>query len=76
MSVNPPGVLRRIYPLSEQHGCGALATVERDGQEIQRENVATVQGTMAESVLGLKDQPEYAFYFAGIRTMREEGAED
>ena len=49
--------------------------MERDGTEIQRKTLLPQQ-TMEESVLGLEDQPEYAFYFAGIRTMREEGQED
>ena len=75
VSVNHPASFGGFTLYQNNTGAAALATVERDGQEIQRKTLLP-QGTMAESVLGLEDQPEYAFYFAGIRTMREEGAED
>ena len=74
VSVNHPASFSGFSLYQNNTGPAALAVVERDGQEIQRKTLLPQQG-MAESVLGLKDQPEYAFYFAGIRIMQEEGQE-
>ena len=75
VSVNHPASFGGFRLYQNNTGAAALATVERDGKEIQRKTLLPQQ-TMAESVMGLEDQPEYAFYFAGIRTMREEGQEE
>lgn len=63
----------RLY--QNNTGTAVSASVKRDGKETQRKTLLPQQA-MAESVLGLEDQPEYAFYFAGIRKMQEEGQED
>ncbi len=75
VSVNHPASFGGFRLYQNNTGPAALAIVERDGTEIQRKTLLPQQ-TMDESVLGLADQPEYAFYFAGIRTMREEGQEE
>ena len=75
VSVNHPASFGGFRLYQNNTGTAALAVVKRGGQEIQRKTLLP-QGTMEESVLGLEKQPEYAFYFAGIRTLREEGQED
>ncbi len=75
VSVNNPATFGGFRLYQNNTGPAAEAVVEKNGQEIQRKTLLPQQG-MAESVLGLTDQPEYAFYFAGIRTMAEEGKED
>ncbi|MBR6164411.1 MAG: cytochrome c biogenesis protein ResB [Clostridia bacterium] len=75
VSVNHPAVAGGFHLYQNNTGPAASASVVRDGKEIQRKTLLPQQ-TMAESVLGLEDQPEYAFYFAGVRTMREEGQEE
>ena len=75
VSVNHPASFGGFRLYQNNTGPAAEAVVEKNGQETQRKTLLPQQG-MAESVLGLKDQPEYAFYFAGIRTMAEEGQEE
>ena len=75
VSVNHPAEFGGFHLYQNNTGTAAEAVVERDGQEIQRKTLLPQQ-TMEESVLGLEDRPEYAFYFAGIRTMREKGQEE
>ena len=75
VSVNHPAAFGGFRLYQNNTGPAAEAVVEKNGQEIQRKTLLPQQG-MAESVLGLEDQPEYAFYFAGIRTMAEEGQEE
>ena len=75
VSVNHPAAFGGFRLYQNNTGLAAEAVVEKNGQETQRKTLLPQQG-MAESVLGLKDQPEYAFYFAGIRTMAEEGQEE
>ena len=75
VSVNHPAAAGGFHLYQNNTGWAAQAVVERNGTETQRKTLLP-QGNMAESVLGLEDQPEYAFYFAGIRIMREEGQED
>ena len=75
VSVNHPASFGGFSLYQNNTGPAALAVAERDGQETQRKTLLP-QGTMAESVFGLEDQPEYAFYFAGVRTVKEEGQED
>ena len=75
VSVNHPAAFGGFHLYQNNTGPAAEAVVERKGKETQRKTLLPQQ-TMAESVLGLQDQPEYAFYFAAIRTMREEGQED
>lgn len=75
VSVNHPASFGGFRLYQNNTGPAALAVVEQGGKEIQRKTLLP-QGTMEESVFGLEDRPEYAFYFAGIRTLREEGHED
>ena len=75
VSVNHPASFGGFRLYQNNTGPAALAIVEKDGQEIQRKTLLPQQ-SMAESVLGLTNQPEYAFYFAGVRTMQEEGQEE
>ena len=75
VSVNHPAAFGGFRLYQNNTGPAAEAVVEKNGQETQRKTLLPQQG-MAESVLGLEDQPEYAFYFAGIRTMAEEGQEE
>ncbi len=74
-SVNHPANAGGFNLYQNNTGTALSATVTRNGLETQRKTLLPQQ-SMAESVLGLEDQPEYAFYFAGIRTMREEGQEE
>ena len=75
VSVNHPASFGGFRLYQNNTGPAAEAVVEKNGQETQRKTLLPQQG-MAESVLGLEDQPEYAFYFAGIRTMAGEGQEE
>ena len=75
VSVNHPGSFGGYTFYQNNTGWAAGATVIRNGREIQRKTLLP-SGSMEESVLGLQAQPEYAFYFAGVRTMREEGQEE
>ena len=75
VSVNWPAEVGGFHLYQNNTGPAARAVVTRNGSETQRKTLLPQQ-SMAESVLGLEDRPEYAFYFAGIRTMREEGQED
>ena len=75
VSVNHPAEAGGFMLYQNNTGWAASATVIRDGQTVQRKTLLPQQ-TMEESVLGLEDQPEYAFYFAGVRIMREENGED
>ena len=75
VSVNHPAAFGGFRLYQNNTGPAVQAVVEKNGQEIQRKTLLPQQG-MAESVLGLEEQPEYAFYFAGIRTMGEEGTEE
>ena len=75
VSVNHPVYAGGFSLYQNNTGKAVSASVVRDGKETQRKTLLPQQ-TMAESVLGLEDQPEYAFYFAGIRTAREEGQEE
>ena len=75
VSVNHPAAFGGFRLYQNNTGPALEAVVTQNGEEIQRKTLLPGQ-TMEESVLGLKDQPEYAFYFAGIRTLREEGQED
>ena len=72
VSVNHPASFGGFRLYQNNTGPAALAVVELNGQEIQRKTLLPQQG-MEESVLGLKNQPEYAFYFSGIRTIQEDG---
>ena len=75
ISVNNPADAGGFRLYQNNTGTAVSASVKRDGKETQRKTLLPQQA-MAESVLGLEDQPEYAFYFAGIRKMQEEGQED
>lgn len=75
ISVNNPADAGGFRLYQNNTGTAVSASVKRDGKEKQRKTLLPQQA-MAESVLGLEDQPEYAFYFAGIRKMQEEGQED
>ena len=75
VSVNHPADVGGFHLYQNNTGWAASAVVTRDGTEIQRKTLLPQQTTEV-SVLGLQDQPEYAFYFAGIRTMQGEGQED
>ena len=75
VSVNHPASFGGFRLYQNNTGPAVQAVVEKKGQEIQRKTLLPQQG-MAESVLGLEEQPEYAFYFAGIRTMGGEGTEE
>ena len=75
VSVNHPSSFGGFRLYQNNTGPAVQAVVEKKGQEIQRKTLLPQQG-MAESVLGLEEQPEYAFYFAGIRTMGGEGTEE
>ena len=75
VSVNHPAAFGGFRLYQNNTGLAAEAVVEKNGREIRRKTLLPQQG-MAESVLGLEEQPEYAFYFAGIRTMKEEGQEE
>lgn len=75
VSVNHPVSFGGFRLYQNNTGMAAEAVVERNGKVMQRKTLLP-GGNMEESVLGLEDRPEYAFYFAGIRTMREEGKED
>ena len=74
-SVNHPASAGGYSLYQNNTGWAASATVVRDGQAVRRKTLLP-SGSMAESVLGLPDHPEYAIYFAGVRTMREEGQEE
>ena len=74
-SVNHPAYAGEFSLYQNNTGTAVSASVIRDGQETQRKTLLPQQ-TMTESVLGLEDQPEYAFYFAGIHTMRNEDGEE
>lgn len=69
VSVNHPAQVGGFHLYQNNTGTAASAVVTRDGREIQRKTLLPAQ-SMAESVMGLADQPEYAFYFAGVRTMQ------
>lgn len=73
--VNSPAEAGGYRLYQNNTGPAVRVTVRRGGEEIQRGTLLPQQ-SMAESVMGLADQPEAALYFAGIRTMREEGLED
>ena len=75
ISVNNPADAGGFRLYQNNTGTAVSASVKRDGKETQRKTLLPQQA-MAESVLGLEDQPEYAFYFAGIRKTQEEGQED
>ena len=75
VKVNHPAEAGGFRLYQNNTGTAVSAAVIRDGKVTQRKTLLAQQ-TMTESVLGLEAQPEYAFYFAGIRTMREEGQED
>ena len=68
VSVNNPVSVGGFQFTQNNTGMAAVVSVFRDGKEIQRKTLIP-GGTMEESVLGLADAPEYAIYFAGIRTM-------
>ena len=72
ISVNNPADAGGFRLYQNNTGTAVSASVKRDGKETQRKTLLPQQA-MAESVLGLEDQPEYAFYFAGIRKMQENG---
>ena len=74
-SVNHPASIGGFTFYQNNTGWAASAQVKRNGEVTQQKTLLPGRG-MEESVMGLTDQPEYAFYFAGIRTMREEGKED
>ena len=75
VSVNNPADAGGFHLYQNNTGNAVSASVVRDGKETQRKTLLPQQA-MEESVLGLEDQPEYAFYFAGIRKMQEEGKEE
>ena len=75
VSVNHPAEAGGFRLYQNNTGTAVSASVIRDGKETQRKTLLPQQ-TMEESVLGLEDQPEYAFYFAGIRRIQEEGQEE
>ena len=74
-SVNHPADAGGFRLYQNNTGMAVSASVRREGKETQRKTLLPQQ-TMEESVLGLEDQPEYAFYFAGIRTVQDEGQEE
>ena len=71
VSVNHPADAGGFRLYQNNTGPAAVAIVVHEGETVQRRTLLPQQ-TMAESVLGLQTQPEYAFYFAGIRTMKQE----
>ena len=75
VSVNHPADAGGFRLYQNNTGKAAFASVTRGGKETQRKTLLPQQG-MEESVLGLEAQPEYAFYFAGVRTMKQEGQEE
>ena len=73
-SVNHPVSVGGFNLYQNNTGTAVSAAVLRNGQEAQRKTLLPQQ-SMEESVLGLQEQPEYAFYFAGIRTVQGEDGE-
>ena len=68
VSVNNPVSIGGFQFTQNNTGMAAVVSVFRNGKEIQRKTLIP-GGTMEESVLGLAGAPEYAIYFADMRTM-------